>query len=72
MIYALKQFPDKKFTDKMDQTKFIKKHLDSLMAIKRAEYKTKSEVVIKAGLNTNTFIPDIQVNEKVNRVNQYQ
>jgi hypothetical protein len=61
MIYTLKQFPDKRFTDKMDQTNFIKKKLSELIVIKRAEYKTKSEPVIKAGLVAGSFTPDIEV-----------
>lgn len=60
MIYTLKQFPDKKFTDKMDQTNFIKENFKHLSAIKKAEYKIKSEPVLKAGMIADTFVPDIE------------
>jgi len=59
MIYTLKQFPDKKFTDKMDQTNFIKENLKQLSAIKKAEYKIKSEAVLKADMIGGTFKPEI-------------
>lgn len=59
MNYVIKQYPDKKFTDKMDQTRFIKKHFEELKAIKKAEYKTKSEPILK-GLKTKEFIPEIE------------
>jgi len=60
MIYTLKQFPDKKFTDKMDQTRFIKENIKALSAIKKAEYKTLSDVVLKQEYNTSTFAPAIE------------
>lgn len=60
MIYTLKQFPDKKFTDKMDQTNFIKANFRELHALKKSEYKTKSEPVLKAEMLAGTFTPDIQ------------
>lgn len=47
MIYTIKQFPDKKFSDKMDLTRFIKKNYDDLFKIKKSEYKTGAEVLIK-------------------------
>lgn len=60
MIYTLKQFPDKKFTDKMDQTRFIQENFKALKDIKRAEYKTLSDVVLKDGFDTSSFVPDIE------------
>jgi len=59
MDYVIKQFPDKKFSDKMDQTRFIKKHFDEIKQIKMAEYKTNSEVNIKSDI-IKEFIPDIE------------
>lgn len=60
MIYTIKQFPDKKFTDKMDQTKFIQENLEELIAIKKAEYKTKSEPLITKELFEKEFTPQIE------------
>lgn len=48
MIYTLKQFPDKKFFDKMDQTRFIKENLSAIKKIKLAEYKIDSEPILKS------------------------
>lgn len=59
MIYTLKQFPDKKFTDKMDQTTFIKKQIKELSAIKIAEYKTDSFCTVKSEL-VKEFKPQIE------------
>ncbi|WP_299129370.1 hypothetical protein [uncultured Winogradskyella sp.] len=59
MNYIIKQYPDKKFTDKMDQTRFIKKHLEELKEIKKAEYKTNSQPII-SGLKTKMFEPEIE------------
>lgn len=58
-MFQIKQFPDKKFTSKMDQTRFLKKNLDDLIGIKKSEYKTKSEPVI-SGLKTKAFEPIIE------------
>lgn len=60
MIYTLKQFPDKRFTDKMDQTNFIKENIKALTAIKIIEYKTKCEPVLKAGFTSGLFVPNIE------------
>lgn len=60
MIYTLKQYPDKKFTDKMDQTRFIKEKLNELTEIKKAEYKTKSEPLLSSDLFTKEFSPLIE------------
>jgi histidinol phosphatase-like enzyme len=60
MIYTLKQFPDKKFTDKMDQTRFIKENIKALSAMKKAEYKTFSDVVLKDGFDRSNYIPEIE------------
>lgn len=59
MNYTIKQYPGKKFTDKMDQTRFIKKHLEELREIKKAEYKTNSQPIIQ-GLKTKEFTPMIE------------
>ena len=59
MKYVLKQFPDKTFTDKMDQARFIKENVTALKAIKKEQYKTDSEIVLKEGLLTGTFAPEI-------------
>jgi HKD family nuclease len=40
MNYEIKQFPDKKFTDKMDLIRFIKKNQEELLFLKKSEYKT--------------------------------
>jgi hypothetical protein len=60
MNYTIKQFPDKKFTDKMDQTNFIKANLKELSAIKKMEYKTFSDIVLKDGLDTSSYSPTIE------------
>jgi len=60
MIYTIKQFPDKKFTDKMDQTRFIKKNLDDLNIAKKSEYKTKGEAVLKSDMFDKEFAPTIE------------
>lgn len=60
MKYALKQFPDKVFTDKMDQARFIKSNLEAIKAIKREQYKTDAEYIFKAGLLTGGFKPMIE------------
>ena len=59
MIYTLKQFPDKKFTDKMDLTRFIKNNLDELRVKKMSEYKTDSEVFVRNEL-VKEFVPEIE------------
>ena len=46
MDYIIKQFPDKKFETKMDQTRFIKNNFDEMRQIKMSEYKTNSSVLI--------------------------
>ena len=59
MIYTIKQFPEKKFTDKMDQTNFIKANIKDLVSKKKAEYKTLSEPIIKDDL-VKEFTPLIE------------
>lgn len=59
MEYIIKQFPDKKFSTKMDQTRFIKKHLDELKQIKMAEYKTNAHAIIDL-ITKKEFIPEIE------------
>ena len=60
MKYTLKQFPDKSFTEKMDMVRFMQKNRDELFAIKKAEYKTKSEPVLKSGIFVKEFQPIIE------------
>jgi len=60
MIYTVKQYPDKKFTDKMDQTRFIKEHLKDLTGLKKSEYKTDSNVDVNSDLITKSFTPIIE------------
>lgn len=60
MIFTIKQAPDKKFTDKMDQTRFIKDNIKELTAAKKSEYKTKSEPVLKSELFIKSFEPVIE------------
>lgn len=60
MRYTVKQFPDKSFTDKMDMVRFMQKSREELFALKKAEYKTKSEVVLKNGLFVKEFEPLIE------------
>lgn len=59
MDYIIKQFPDKKFSDKMDQTRFIKKHIDEIKQIKLSEYKTNAHAVLD-GIKTKEFMPEIE------------
>lgn len=60
MKYILKQFPDKVFTDKMDQARFIRDNKESMKLIKKEQYKTESEVLIKSELFKNDFKPQIE------------
>lgn len=60
MIYTIKQFPKKKFSDKMDQTRFIKENMKEILEIKKAEYKTKSEPLLKPELFSKEFTPIIE------------
>ncbi len=60
MSYTIKQYPDKKFVDKMDMTRFIKKNYDDLLKIKKAEYKTDSTPILKSELFTKEFTPIIE------------
>lgn len=58
-MYVLKQFPDKKFTDKMDQTRFIKENIQTLKKMKLSEYKTDSIPLLSNGL-VKEFKPNIE------------
>lgn len=64
MIYSIKQFPEKKFTDKQDQARFIKEKFSDILTIKKAEYKTKSEPLISNSIvkGFDPIIEDIQGN----------
>src|SRR5688572_5767281 len=59
MKYSLKQFPDKIFTEKMDQTRFLRENVNEMKAIKREQYKTDSEILIKSELFKYDFKPEI-------------
>lgn len=59
MIYTLKQFPGKKFTDKMDQTRFIKENIQTLKKMKLSEYKTDSTPLLSSG-SVKEFTPTIE------------
>lgn len=59
MNYTIKQYPKKKFTDKMDLTRFIKKNFDELKKKKMSEYKTDSEIFIK-NESIKVFEPEIE------------
>ena len=58
-MYTIKQFPDKKFSDKMDLTRFIKDKEEELKKIKKATYKTDASVVFKSELKQD-FEPQIE------------
>lgn len=58
MIYTIKQFPDKKFTDKMDQTRFIKENIKQLTDIKKSEYKTDAKPMVDTKM-LKEFAPNI-------------
>lgn len=60
MNYSIKQFPDKRFTDKMDLTRFIKSKRDEIFAMKMMEYKTKSEPVLDNTYFDKAFLPIIE------------
>lgn len=60
MKYTLKQFPNKSFTDKMDMIRFMQKNREELFAVKKAEYKTKSEPILSGGLFVKEFTPIIE------------
>ena len=60
MRYTVKQFPDKSFTDKMDMVRFMQKNKDELFAVKKSEYKTKSEAILKSGIFIKEFEPIIE------------
>ena len=60
MIYTLKGFTDKTFTDKMDLTRFIKKEYDNILQQKKSIYKTASSVNINDDLVDKAFKPKIE------------
>lgn len=59
MDYIIKQFPDKKFETKMDQTRFIKNHFDEMKQRKMHEYKTHSKALIE-NVNKKEYNPIIE------------
>lgn len=59
MDYVIKQFPDKKFTTKMDQTRFIKQHVNEMKQIKLSEYKTNAHAILD-GIKLKEYTPDIE------------
>lgn len=60
MNYTIKQFPEKKFTDKMDLTRFIKENEKQLKDIKKTEYKTDGKPLLMDKLISKDFIPEIE------------
>jgi len=58
MNYIIKQFPDKKFETKMDQTRFIKNNFNEMRQIKMSEYKTNSSALID-NITTKEYEPVI-------------
>lgn len=65
MKYSIKQFPDKKFTDKMDLTRFLKKNFDDIVKAKSIEYKNNAnksidKQVVDVSLMDNAFTPKIE------------
>jgi len=60
MRHTIKQFPDKSFTDKMDMIRFMQKNKEELFAVKKAEYKTKSEPILKGSVFVKEFQPIIE------------
>lgn len=60
MIYSIKQFADKKFTDKMDLTRFIKKNIDDIVKAKLIEYKNNANKAIDINTLEANFTPKIE------------
>jgi hypothetical protein len=60
MIYSIKQFPDKKFTDKMDLTRFIKKNIEDIQKAKLIEYKNNANKAIDINHLEANFTPKIE------------
>lgn len=60
MKYTVKQFPNKSFTDKMDMIRFMQKNREEMFAVKKAEYKTKSEALLNNGIFEKEFNPMIE------------
>lgn len=59
MDYVIKQFPDKKFASKMDQTRFIKQNLEEIKQRKLNEYKTNTHGLIDS-IEKKEFTPLIE------------
>lgn len=59
MKYTLKQYPEKRFTDKMDMIRFAKKNMQELLFLKKSEYKTGARAV---GITAKEIATDINVN----------
>ena len=60
MIYSIKQFPDKKFTDKMDLTRFIKKNFEDIQKAKLIEYKNNANKAVDINTLEANFTPKIE------------
>lgn len=60
MIYSIKQFPDKKFTDKMDLTRFIKKNFEDIKRAKLMEYKNNANKSVDISNLEANFTPKIE------------
>jgi len=59
-MYAIKQIPDKKFTSKMDLTRFIKSNIDDIVRLKLAEYKNNVNKAIDINALESNFTPLIE------------
>jgi hypothetical protein len=60
MKHTIKQFPNKSFTDKMDMIRFMQENKSELFALKKAEYKTKSEPMLNSNIFVKEFTPIIE------------
>ena len=60
MIYSIKQFSDKKFTDKMDLTRFLKKNLEDVQRYKLNEYKNNANKSVDISNLEANFTPKIE------------
>jgi hypothetical protein len=60
MSYSIKQFADKKFTDKMDLTRFIKQNLADIQKAKLIEYKNNANKAIDISNLEANFTPEIE------------
>lgn len=67
MNYQIKQFPEKKFTEKMDMIRFMKKNHEELIYLKKLEYKINVSFQNNV-LKVTEYNPVINVNSDIIRV----